>query len=234
MQATLVIEPHLSVLYLTAMMKRIAALSLMMCCAAPVGAHPHIFVDTGLDLRFDDEGRLTEVKITWAYDEFYSLLITEDRGLDQDFDGEMTAAELEDLRGFDMQWSEGFNGDLVILQGDDTLTLSGPMDATAVYAQGRITTTHVRRVEPGQGAEAPLAIKPYDKTYYTAYDITLPVTIEGTNACRQRIEMPDIEAGLLQVRDQLNAMDQLYEEDAETPDIGIVLTSTVHVTCDIS
>lgn len=229
-----VIEEGRSVLYFYGDMKRLASLALITCCAAPLGAHPHIFVDTGLNLRFDAEGRLTEVRITWAYDDFYSLLITEDRGLDADYDGEMTAGEIADLTGFDMQWSEGFNGDLVILQGGAPLVLSGPMQATAAYSAGRITTTHVRQVSADQKPGTAIEIKPYDMTYYTAYDITLPVTVEGPAACRQRIEVPDIEAGLLQMRDQLDAMDDMVEDGLNPPDIGIVLTSTVHVTCDIS
>lgn len=211
------------------------ALIALVLCAGSAGAHPHIFVDTGLDLRFDAEGHLTEVRVTWSYDEFYSLLITEDRGLDPDFDGVLTPAELADLTGFDMQWTEGFNGDLVILQGEQALALSGPMHATATYVDGRITTTHVRSIEPGQASGAEIQVKPYDVTYYTAYDITLPVRIEGTQACTQSIEVPDIEAGLLELREELSALDMLFQNaDAPQPEIGLALTSTVHVTCDIS
>ncbi len=213
-------------------MKHLLALLFCLFSVAPLGAHPHIFVDTGLDLRFDAQGRLTEVRIIWAYDEFYSLLITEDRGLDPDFDGVLTEAEKEDLIGFDMQWTEGFNGDLVIMQGDRILTLSGPMEATAVYEDARITTTHVRRVDVDQTIGLPIEVKPYDATYYTAYDITLPVRIEGADNCRKRVETPDIDARLMEVRDQLNALDSdMTAEEAGMPDIGILLASTVVVTC---
>ncbi len=198
-------------------------------------AHPHIFVDTGLDLRFDDKGRLIEVKITWAYDDFYSLLITEDRGLDPEYDGEMTDAEIADLTGFDMQWTEGFNGDLVILSAGKELELSGPMDATATYTMGRITTTHVRTVLSPQEPGASLQVRPYDRTYYTAYDITLPVRVTGESACRHWIDMPDLETALLAVQDTLMALDTTFmSPDEELPDIGIGLASTVNVTCGLS
>ena len=64
----------------------------LLACATPLGAHPHIFVDTGFEVILDAEGRLTHLRITWAYDEFYSLLVTEDRGLDPDYDGVLTPA----------------------------------------------------------------------------------------------------------------------------------------------
>ncbi|MFK7834669.1 MAG: DUF1007 family protein [Sulfitobacter sp.] len=216
-------------------MKHFISALLCLICASPLAAHPHIFVDTGLDLRFGADGRLQEVRVTWAYDEFYSLLIMEDRSLDPDFDGVLTEAEQADLTGFDMQWTPGFNGDLVITQGGQTLALSGPAQATARYEDGRITTTHVRRISAHAAGGAPVEIRPYDATYYTAYDITLPVNIQGTENCRKSFDLPDIDARLMEVRDQLNAMDTvMMSDDADLPDIGILLATTVIVTCDAS
>lgn len=215
-------------------MKRLFACLMMLVFAPPVAAHPHIFIDTGLDLRFDANGRLKEVRVVWEYDEFYSLLITEDRGYDNDFDGVLTAAELSDLQGFDMQWTPGFNGDLVILQGGQELRLSGPKQATAQFENGRIITTHVRQVSGG-GAGRVLEVKPFDPTYYSAYDITRPVRVIGTSACQTRLEMPDIDSRLLELRDALAALDALSTpEDENLPDVGGLLATTVRVTCDIS
>ena len=216
-------------------MKRAAALVLASLLASPLASHPHIFVDTGLDLRFDADGRLAEVRVTWVYDELYSLLITEDRGLDPDFDGVLTDAEIADLQGFDMNWSPGFNGDLVILQNGSELSLSPPRAATASFEGGRITTTHVRSVATAQTPGQPIEVKPYDATYYTAYDITRGVRIEGAEACRSRIEMPDIDAALQELQDVLASLDaDASPEDEGLPDVGGMLASTVHVTCDMS
>ena len=81
---------------------------LIYICAALLpslaGAHPHIFVDTGVELIADDAGRLAQVKVTWAYDDYYSLLIAQDLGIDQDFDGQASDADRETLIGFDMKW----------------------------------------------------------------------------------------------------------------------------------
>ena len=65
-----------------------AAMALVPCAAT---AHPHIFVDTALKVLVTDDGQLESIEVTWVYDEFYSLLIFEDLGLDADFDGELTA-----------------------------------------------------------------------------------------------------------------------------------------------
>ena len=216
-------------------MKRMLALILGLSAASPAGAHPHIFVDTGFDLRFDAEGRLIEVRTTWAYDEFYSLLIMEDRGLDQDFDGVLTPEEQADLTGFDMQWTEGFNGDLEITQDGNLLTLTGPKEATAVYREGRIITTHLRRLDPEQQNGARIDIKPYDATYYTAYTVSYPIRLLGTDSCDFDVTVPDIDAGLRALSAELSALDMdTSPEEAGLPDIGGLLATTVSISCDIS
>ena len=207
--------------YYNAMKKSVFALVMALGPAAPLGAHPHIFIDTGLDLHFDAAGVLQQVKVTWIYDPLYSLLVTEDMGLDPDFDGVLTPAEVDQLTGFDMQWVEGFNGDLEIRQGDALLELSGPQDYTASFAEGRITTTHVRQVTAGDAQGQPYFAKPYDPTFYTAYDVTLPVEVAGPPGCRARVEMPDLTEGLSAMRAQREALDPDFEpSDAGLPIIG--------------
>ncbi|MEY8837883.1 DUF1007 family protein, partial [Cribrihabitans sp. XS_ASV171] len=39
----------------------------MACLPVPLAAHPHVFIDTGLELIFDDKGHLTHVRVEWAY-----------------------------------------------------------------------------------------------------------------------------------------------------------------------
>lgn len=216
-------------------MKRLFATLLFCVSASSLVAHPHVFVDTGLAFHFDPEGRLTEVEVTWAYDEFYSLLVTEDMELDSDFDGKLTAEEQATLTGFDMQWIEGFNGDLEINQGEKALRLSRPRDYTAILKDGRVITTHFRNVEGASAGGPAFEVKPYDRTYYTAYDVTLPVTVHGTKGCRSRVQMPDLNKGLMAVRDELAALDADTDpDDAGLPNIGADLASTVIVTCGVS
>ena len=216
-------------------MKQIAALVLIFWPTADAMAHPHVFIDTGLSMYFDENGMLEQVEVTWVYDEFYSLLITEDLGLDPDFDGVLTAAETGVLTGFDMRWIEGFNGDLEVYQNGQLLSLSGPRDYTASFADGRITTTHLRGVGGDQVVGAALQVMPYDLTYYTAYDVTLPVVVQGKDDCTTQIDLPDMTAGLMAVREQLNALEaDLTPQEAGLPNIGKKLATKVIVTCPAS
>jgi ABC-type uncharacterized transport system substrate-binding protein len=200
--------------------------------ATSLAAHPHVFVDTGFELITNKAGQLTHVRVTWEYDEFYSLLITEDMGLDGDGDGVLTKAENETLTGFDMQWIDGFNGDLMLTVEDKPITVSGPQEVTANFANGRITTTHLRALERPVLAGETLVMKAYDPTYYTAYELALPVTVSRDRKCDVRRKAPEMDDGLRSLQKQLSALDAGSDpQDVGLPNIGGQLASSVSVTC---
>jgi ABC-type uncharacterized transport system substrate-binding protein len=214
------------------MMKPIIPFAFAVMAATPIAAHPHVFIDTGLELIFDGANQLTHVRVTWKYDALYSLLVTEDMGLDADYDGKLTEAEQTTLTGFDMQWVEDFNGDLEVLSGTEAIELSGPTEATATFDDGQITTTHLRAVLQPLTAADGFIVKPYDATYYTAYDVTLPLELRGTDSCRARVKMPVMGAELAALREELSKVElDANPEDVGLPNIGAQLAQDVIVTC---
>lgn len=46
--------------------------------ALPVAAHPHSWIDMVSQLQIDDRQRLTELHLSWLFDEFYSATILDD------------------------------------------------------------------------------------------------------------------------------------------------------------
>ena len=147
----------------------------------------------------------------------------------------LTQAEVASLNGFDMQWIEGFNGDTVLLEGGEEVALSGPQDVETRFADGRIITSHLRAVEgPAPSADG-LIIKPYDPTYYTAYEVTQKVTIQGSETCRARVKMPDMNADLRALQQDLSTLDANTDpSDVGLPEIGEALANEVVITCDAS
>ncbi|MDZ7906278.1 MAG: DUF1007 family protein [Cypionkella sp.] len=112
--------------------------------AAPALAHPHMFLDTAVEVMFGPSGTADSVMITWVYDDLSSLQYTADLGLDMDGDGALTPDEKANLTGFDMNWDAGFPGDSYALLNGAELALSRPRGYTADYKDGRIITTHIR------------------------------------------------------------------------------------------
>jgi len=202
----------------------LAALALV-----PIGAeaHPHIFVDTALKVIASESGQLQAVEVTWAYDEFYSLLIFEDLDLDSDFDGELTAEELAKLKGFDLQWSDGFDGDTYLTRNGEALVLSDGEHLVTSVSQGRITTRHRRTLAQPVAADG-VVFKTYDPTYYTAY--TLNRGLEVTGGCTGEASPPDLNAAYGKVEELLYAMPTAQAELAY-PEVGEAFADTVRLSC---
>lgn len=59
--------------------------------AAEVRAHPHVWIDVSLELRFDARV-LRDMRVTWVFDEYYSAFAVQD--FDANGDGKLDAAEL--------------------------------------------------------------------------------------------------------------------------------------------
>ncbi|MAW08218.1 MAG: polyphosphate kinase [Halobacteriovoraceae bacterium] len=196
---------------------------------ASLAAHPHIFVETALRLEVDPAGILQAVEVTWAYDEFYSLLIFEDLDLDSDLDGALTEAELTRLKGFDLNWSEGFQGDLYLSQGEAPVPLGPPEHLSTEVVDGVITTRH-RRVLTGAPVVAQgVTVRPYDPTYYTAYDLNGGVQVDGP--CLASIALPDLDAAYTKVEELLYAMPADQVNDAY-PEVGRAFATTVSLDCE--
>ncbi|MCE8521837.1 DUF1007 family protein [Ruegeria pomeroyi] len=213
-------------------MRRIA-LALCLLLPAPLMAHPHVFIDTGFELIFAPDGALTHVRVTWAYDDFYSLVILEELGMDPDGDGSLTPEEEAQLAGFDAQWIDGYNGDLDLRLGDQPLALSGPLEPTATTEAGRIVSTHLRAVSDGRmGSGASLSLRPYDESYYTAYEVARPVTLSGRDDCLlERLE-PDIDGQLAEMQEMLLRIDADADlEEMDIPLIGAEFATEIRVTC---
>lgn len=218
------------------MKKLVSCLALSLCAPQIAAAHPHIFIQAGVDLMINDQGQLTQIKVTWSYDSFYSLLLTSDLGMDKDGDGQLTAEEEAKLAGFDANWIEGFNGDLVARLGGQELKLSGPNEPTAQMIDGHIVSTHLRDVEgtPAIGGD-PLSVKVFDWTYYTAYELTLPTQIKGHQGCDMTLIEPNIDAELSRMQTMLLGIDANADlEEADIPFLGEAFATDILVTCPAS
>lgn len=214
---------------------RVAALAAVVALlAGPAAAHPHIFIDTGLEVIFDEQGRATAVRVAWVYDDFYSLMMVEDLKLDADHDGTLTPDEAARLAGFDMAWDADYEGDLFVLLGEAAQKLGRPRDWTARYEDGRIISTHLRMLDVPLAVGAdPLVLQVYDPGFYTAYTILGTPVLSGPGAggCAVQVFEPD----LTEADKQLQAMLQEYTADQsleqDFPAVGAAYAEEARVTC---
>jgi ABC-type uncharacterized transport system substrate-binding protein len=196
----------------------------------PAAAHPHVFIGTGLTLVLDDRNRLTAIRITWAYDELYSLLVLEERGLDPDYDGTLTAEELASLNGFDMAWIEGFPGDTYAMAAGAPLVLGPPRDPVTTMEEGRIVTTHTRSVE-GDAPASAVSVKAYDPTFYTAYEIDRGVTLEGGTGCEAALVPANLDAAYTMLEELLYGPRSSEWSEDDFPEVGEAFADEVRLSC---
>ena len=210
------------------------AAAAFLALATPASAHPHMFVDTGLEAIFDGAGRLAAVRITWIYDELTTLMSVTDGRYDRDGDGALSAEEMQPLQGFDMEWGADFLGDFQISRGDEKLELvAGPQDWTSDWKDGHLISTHVRRLAvPAAPAGAPLVLKPFDPGCYTAYSIIGTPVITGRSDCTAQVLEPDLSAA----QKALAAALDEYSPDQSLEEMGYLMigesyAEEVQLTC---
>jgi polyphosphate kinase len=202
-------------------------------CGAVASAHPHIFIDSGVEAVFDAQGRVVALRISWAYDDFYSLLMVEDMGLDPDADGSLTPGEQARLTGFDMDWDADYNGDLYVLSAGNPVAMGGPEAVSVAYVEGIITSTHLRQVtEPVAPGADGLVVQIYDSGFYTAYRINAETALTDAPAgCAAEVFEPDLDAADAKLQAVLAEYQGDESIEMEFPAVGANYADEVRITC---
>ncbi len=190
-------------------------------------AHPHVFVDTGLKVILSADGLVQGVEVSWAYDALYSMLTFEDMGLDADYDGQLTDAEVGTLAGFDLNWIPGFEGDLYLEAAGVPVALGDPEGRGLQIEDARIVSTHYRPLVTPVDARD-VVLRAYDPTFYTAYDLTRGVAVEG--GCAVEVTPADLDKAYTLVEELLYAMPTSEVED-NFPAVGEAFADTVEIQC---
>lgn len=212
-------------------MLRSFPLALALLAPQAVSSHPHIFVEARVQLHFAPDGGLT-IGLDWEYDALFSLLVTSDFGLDPDGDLVLTAEETDRLQTEIAAWPEDFAGDLEVTQAGVLLPLAAKEDHRMTYAAGIFTETHLRPLTGPVDLAAPLQIRVYDPTYYTAYSLDQRVTISGRDDCSAVILPADLDAAYALARELTGRIDFSSDDPAAVfPEIGAAFADTIVVQC---
>jgi len=192
-------------------------------------AHPHEFVTASLSFRLDAALKITEIGIEWRYDPFTSMLILSDLDMDPAALS-LSAEDSTRLTGFDLNWVEGYDGDLWIWNGETQVHPAPPRPGAVRLDQGEIVSTHWRAIDPPLPADE-LVFQVYDPEYYIAYTLDQAV-VEGPQSCRARVFVTD----LGEARARLETMlDELYAGGADPeqgfPMVGRSFADEVVIDC---
>ncbi len=216
----------------TLSMRRALLTAVLACCAAPIAAHPHVFVWADVEIVFDAAGRVAGVRLTWAYDEFFSFMLTEDLGLDTDGDLAMTEDELAALSRSVLDWPADFGGDLFVLQDEVPLALGARAEASVAYVDGQVIERHYRPLETPVAVDSPVSVQVYDPFYYVAYEISPDIALPGAQGCAAELRKADLNAAYSLVDELLYGRPASdVGPDEAFPEVGEAFSDTVVVTC---
>ena len=149
--------------------------------AAPASAHPHVFVENKVAFVFD-EGKVTALRLSWAFDEVFSdsLLMQFDADGDGTFDaleskavGKGTLPNLKMFHYFSYIWVDGKELDPI-----------EPVDFVASADDKRVVTFRmtVPLPQPVDPRTAALATEIYDREYYVQVDLAEQDAVSLENA----------------------------------------------------
>lgn len=208
-------------------------LTLALLAAGPVAAHPHVFVTAEVELRLNDDGELLGVHVTWAYDDFFSLLVTEELGIDADGDMVLTAQENAALNDYIAAWPEDYEGDVYITRNDSPVPLEQVQEHAVTFENGIIREGFYRAfLTPQDTITAPVQVRIYDPFYYVAYEIDPPMAITGRDNCTATLTKADLNAAYILVDDLLYGRPASdVGPDEQFPEVGTAFADTIIVAC---
>lgn len=163
--------------------------------AGAAAAHPHVWIDARAEFVFDGQQRIAALRVSWRFDEFYSLFAIE--GLDKNGDGTVDAAELKPLAELNVTNLKEYRY-FTQITVDGAAAAYGPVtDFGSTLEDGILGLDFVIPLEtPVDPRVARVSLKSYDPTFYIAIEPPLsePVTFAGETPAGCRVEEVDGES----------------------------------------
>ena len=162
--------------------------------APSADAHPHGWIDLRTAMLFDSQGRLTALRLHWAFDEFYSAFATE--GFDRDGKGGPDHDKLMELAGSNLTSLKDYSFFTYVKVDGEPAAYGEVRRYDSFMMNGRLMLVFtLPLVQPVDPRTAAVSYASYDPTYYieVLHVENDPVLLEGPGApqdCWAEIEEP--------------------------------------------
>ena len=178
-----------------------AAVVLWLAVPSVGRAHPHVWIDSVVELMFNEANALTGVRVYWAFDEFYSAFAVE--GLDADGDGTISPDELRPLVTQNIKELKDFNYFTFVEADGKPQPHDDVTEYGMHYINGRLAMWFlVPLAKPVDPRTAKVSVSTYDPTFYIAVDPATenPVRVNGAmpSGCAYTVSAPEENADTLQ------------------------------------
>jgi ABC-type uncharacterized transport system substrate-binding protein len=198
--------------------------------AAPAAAHPHVFVDAGVDFVLGASGKVERIRVTWVYDDLFSLYLLQELGVDPAAPpGEAARAAIVKDQS---DWHPEFSGDSFVTAGGEAVPLSRPLNVTGDVVNNRVVTSHERTLgTPVDPRAVEVVAEIYDPVYFVAYAVVGPTRVEGpgAEACSAALIPFQATDGLVALQNELLTLG--LDQTPEDQTVGRLFAERVRLTC---
>lgn len=198
----------------------------------PISAHPHVFVDGGVDFVLGEGAELRALDITWLYDEFETLYMLSSHGLALDAEGGLDEEDRLQLVRKLNDWPDDFDGSAHLSVDGKNMPLDWPTDLDARLSGGRLEMTFTRTLGTPialTGRDVEVAF--YESTYFFAFSVTNPPRLLGSpSPCTAHVVPfdPDGQSEALQA----TLVGLGREETPSIANVGALFADRIVVACD--
>lgn len=198
--------------------------------ANPASAHPHVFIDGGVDFHLSENDTLKALRVTWLYDAFETLYMLSSHDMSLTQDGVLAEGDRVELRRRLSNWPDDFDGSAHLTVNGQAIDLAWPSGLDVQLIDGRLRLTFIRGLEtpiPLTGADVEVAF--YESTYFFDFSVTkTPELIGGENTCRATVIPfePDRHDPLLKALAKLSR-----EETPTETNVGANFADRIYLRC---
>ncbi len=162
---------------------------LSLAAPATLWAHPHVFIDGGVDFRLSEDNALEALRVTWLYDEFETLYMLSSHEMSLTRDGALSESDRVELTRRLSNWPDDFDGSAHLSVNGNVVDLDWPDDLDVQLIDGRLRLTFLRGLHqplPLTGASVEVAF--YESTFFFDFSVTqTPKLVGGGDSCRTEV-----------------------------------------------
>lgn len=200
--------------------------------ASAAFAHPHVFIDGGVNFILGPDHELEAIEVTWLYDEFETLYMLASHGMDLNAQGSLDEADRQDLVRRLSDWPADFDGSAHLTSRGKAIALNWPQNLDAELVEGRLQLTFDRSLqEPIKLTEHAVEAAFFERTYFFDFTVTYTPEIRGLAAgCAAEIipfDPTTQDKALLDVLAKLSR-----EETSDIENVGGFFADRIVVICD--
>lgn len=140
-----------------------------LAAAFPAFAHPHVFVNNRMTVRFD-AGMLQGITFTWTFDDMFSSMILAD--YDPKHTGQFNAAQVKAVKEGAFDNLENYHYFIALAVGKKQLSRFAIQQFTPSVADTKLVYTFFVPLKiPVQPQDQAVRVTVYDDSYYVAFDL---------------------------------------------------------------